>query len=200
MKTKELDPKNLGQREDWFGNNASFECPVCGKVYVVSGFIKHERPCPNCGESRGSVTGSYSEGGKAVVVWDDRPAFCFGKRYSRKEIKNVLGGSEIEYLPTEKKRVVCGCFTLEHNPEAPDIIIPGNGPIIKREAKQFCTQNYPVPIFIKRRPNLWEYVGNYKVERFSTDPAEIAAHHKNSVTPLAEVTRVSFLKTAANIA
>lgn len=105
----------------------------------------------------------------------------------------------MEYLPTDNKRVVCGCFTLDHNPEAPDIIIPGTGKVIEREAKLFCEQDHPVPIFIKRRPNEWEYVGHYKAVRFSTDPKDIAAHHKGSITPLSEVTRVIFLGAAGNV-
>ncbi len=34
MKTKELDPRNLGPKEDWAGNHIALECPVCGKVYI----------------------------------------------------------------------------------------------------------------------------------------------------------------------
>ena len=88
-------------------------------------------------------------------------------------------------------------FPTEHNPEAPDIIIPGTGKVIEREAKLFCEQDYPVPIFIKRRPNEWQYVGDYKSAHFSTGTAEIASHHKGSITPLNEVTRVIFLKRTA---
>jgi hypothetical protein len=143
------------------------------------------------------VTGGKESGGKASIIWDDAPAFTVGRKYSRKEISAVLGGSEVEFLPTENKRIVCGCFTLEHNPEAPDIVVPGTGKVIEREAKLFCEQDYPVPIFIKRRPNEWEYVGDYKAERSSTNTTEIAAHHKGSITPLNEVTRVIFLQRAA---
>jgi hypothetical protein len=197
MNTKELDPQNLGQKEDWLGNNAALECPVCGKVYIVSSFIKHERPCPGCGQSHAHVTGSEGKRGKATITWDDAPAFTVGRKYSRKEISTALGGSEVEYLPTENKRVVCGCFTLEHNPEAPDIVIPGTGKVIEREAKLFCEQDYPVPIFIKRRTNEWEYVGDYKAVRFSTSPEEIAARQKGSITPLNKVTCVIFLQRSA---
>jgi hypothetical protein len=111
------------------------------------------RKCPACGKSRGIVKGGRKGGGKASIIWDEGSAFIAGRKYSRKEISAILGGSEIEYLPTESKRVVCGCFTLEHNPEAPDIIIPGTGKVIEREAKLFCEQDFPVPIFIKLRPN-----------------------------------------------
>jgi hypothetical protein len=197
MKTKELDSQHPGQKEDWFDNNAACECPVCGKVYIASAFLKSERPCPGCGKSRARVTGSAGKGGKAIITWDYAPAFALGQKYSRKEISAALGGSEVEYLPTDNKRVVCGCFTLEHNPEAPDIVIPGTGRVIQKEAKIFCGQDYPIPIFIKRRVNEWEYVGDYKAVRFSTDVADIAAHHKGSITPLNEVTRVIFLQRAA---
>jgi ribosomal protein S27E len=197
MKTKELDPQNLGPKEDWEGNNIAFACPACGEVYIVSERIHGERKCPACGKSRGIVTGGKDSGGIASIICDEAPAFTVGRKYSRREISAVLGGSEVDFLPTNDKHVVCGCFTLEHNPEAPDIVIPGTGKVIKREAKLFCEQDYPVPIFIKRRTNEWEYVGDYKAVRFSTSPEEIAARQKGSITPLNEVTRVIFLQRAA---
>ena len=70
--------------------------------------------------------------------------------------------------------------------------------VIQRTAKIFCEQEHPVPIFIKRQPKEWEYVGHFKAERFSTDRNEIAAHHKNSITPLEKVTRIIYLKQAIN--
>jgi hypothetical protein len=131
---------------------------------------------------------------EAPINIDDKTKFEVGNKYSRLQISAAFGGSEVEYLPTKNGRVVCGCLTKKHNPEAPDIIIPGTGPIIESEARLFCEQDYPVPIFIKQQPGEWVYVGDYRVDRFSTDPAEIAAHHKGSITPLNEVTRVIFLK------
>ena len=198
MKTKTLIPVNLGSTEDWEGNNIAFACPLCETVYIVSKQIHGgERKCPECGKSRGIVTGGRESGGTASIIWEDSPIFTIGGKYTRKQISAAIGGSEIEYLPTENKRVVCGCFTLEHNPEAPEVIIPGTGKVIEREAKLFCEQEHPVPIFIKRRVNEWEYVGHYKAVRHSTDTADITAHHKGSITPLAEVTRVIFLKRTA---
>jgi hypothetical protein len=162
----------------------------------VSRFERLGTYTSGCGRSRAIVTGARAKGGKASIAWDDSSAFTAGRKYSRKEISTILGGSEIEYLPTVNKCVVCGCLTMDCNPEAPDIIIPGTGKVIEREAKLFCGQDYPVPIFIKRRVNEWEYVGDYKADRFSTSAADIAAHHKGSITPLNEVTRVIFLKRA----
>lgn len=120
--------------------------------------------------------------------------FRLGERYARPHISEVLGGSSIDYLPTVDGRVVCGCVTLDHNPEAPNIIIPGTGPVIQRTAELFCQQTHFVPLFIRRQTNEWEYVGNFRVARFTTDPADIAAHHCSSITPLSEITRVIFLE------
>jgi hypothetical protein len=196
MKTKQLNPQQLGSKEDWEGNNIAFACPLCETVYIVSEQIHGgERKCPACGKSRGLVKGGRKQSGStASIVWEDAPVFVLGRKYSREEISGVLGGSEIDFLPTEKKQVVCGCFTLDHNPEAPAVVIPGTGIVIQRTAKIFCEQEHPVPVFIKRKPKEWEYVGHFKAESFSTDRNEIAAHHKGSITPLEKVTRVIFLK------
>jgi hypothetical protein len=197
MKTKVINPKQLESKEDWEGNNIAFACPLCETVYIVSHRIHGgERKCPACGQSRGMVTGGRDSGGSASIVWEAPPVFVLGQKYRREQIRSILGGSEIDFLPTEKGRVVCGCFTLDHNPEAPEIVIPGTGKVIERTAKIFCGQEYPVPIFIKRRVNEWEYVGHFKAGRFSTEPADIATHHKGSITPLEKVTRVIYLKRA----
>lgn len=88
---------------------------------------------------------------------------------------------------------MCGCFNKAYNPDAPDVVLPGTGPEIEYCAKRFCEQKTAVPIFIRIRPNEWEYVGEYKVDRHSTDAVEIKAHHHGSITPLNKVTRVMFL-------
>ena len=172
-------------------------CPLCETVYIVSKQIHGgERKCPACGKSLGLVTGGRESGGSASIVWEDAPVFVLGRKYSREEISEILGGSDRDYLPTDKKRVVCGCFTLDHNPEAPAVVIPGTGKVIERTAKMFCEQEHPVPVFIKRQPKEWEYVGHFKAEKFSTDRNEIAVHHKGSITPSEKITRVIFLKRA----
>jgi len=55
MTTKALDRDGL---EDWHGNNAAVRCPICGKTYLVSGFIaKGQRQCPKCHQSRAELSG-----------------------------------------------------------------------------------------------------------------------------------------------
>ena len=58
--------------EDWEGNNAAFACPVCGKVFIVSGASNiHSgiRPCPSCGKSTAHVDGGRKSGGRAWIEW-----------------------------------------------------------------------------------------------------------------------------------
>src|SRR5205085_8129528 len=84
------------------------------------------------------IAEAHDSGGKASLIRSDAPLFSLGQKYSRKKIASLIGGSEVDYLPTVDKRVVCGCFTLDCNPEAPSVIMPGTGKVIQREAKQFC--------------------------------------------------------------
>ena len=81
-----------------------------------------------------------------------------GKSYIRGEIRILLGGV-MDYLPHQDGQVVYGCFKKETNPNAPDIVPPGRGPGIQHWAKIFRAQINPIPVFIKRAVNEWEYVG-----------------------------------------
>jgi hypothetical protein len=102
--------------------------------------------------------------------------FNLGKDYSRKEIAQELGGSEVSYLPMVDGKVVCGCFTYEDNPDLPGIILPGTRNDIEIAAKEF-SNGYAVPIFIKFDSNKWKHVGHYRVVSVSLDP-QIIEHHQ----------------------
>lgn len=106
--------------------------------------------------------------------------FQLGSFYTREEIHEALGGGVVEYLPHKDGKVVCGCVTTDANPDAPDIILPGRGPEIQHWAEVFRHQAEPVPIFVKRAEKRWEYVGDYRVERWSEDESEIASHSLRS--------------------
>jgi hypothetical protein len=62
---RDLDRNRLGLLEDWVGNNIALACPVCLKVFIVSGLIHHKgRECPNCGKSKAVV----SQDGKSASM------------------------------------------------------------------------------------------------------------------------------------
>lgn len=65
-------PDDHALNEDWEGNHVAFTCPLCGKVFIVSGApIIHngERKCPNCGKATGHVEGGRKSGGRAWTEW-----------------------------------------------------------------------------------------------------------------------------------
>jgi transcription elongation factor Elf1 len=65
---KTLDKAKPSHLEDWHGNNIAFNCPVCGKVTVVSGLVdKNGRECQNCHKSKGFVD---VHGTTASIQWD----------------------------------------------------------------------------------------------------------------------------------
>jgi phosphohistidine phosphatase SixA len=99
--------------------------------------------------------------------------FAEGECYTRHDINRLLGGSLQSYLPTVNKHVVAACFNAAYDPHAPEIVLVGHDPIIEGTAEQFTTQGNAVPTFLKRGVNWWEYVGNYRVIRYSRDRGEI---------------------------
>jgi hypothetical protein len=106
--------------------------------------------------------------------------FKLGASYTRKEIHARLRGSMQSYLPNVGGRVVCACLRLDTNPDAPAIILPGKGAGIEHAAALLINQRTPVPTFLKRKPGCWEYVGEFVVQRYSYDPAEVAAQARRS--------------------
>jgi hypothetical protein len=102
--------------------------------------------------------------------------FVVGQTYTREQITSALGGSTRAYLPTSRGEVICGAFRRDANPDAPNIILVGLGPQIRRSAEILERQVAPIPIFMKRRPKAWEFVGIFRLRRSSVDPTEICEH------------------------
>ena len=101
-----------------------------------------------------------------------------GHRYTWSEIVEKTGadGSPPYYLPHRAGAVVAGCFTLELNPEAPLVVLAGQGQHIREWADIFCAQTGSIPVCVKSGLGEWLCCGNFKLVRSSTDPAEIASH------------------------
>ena len=118
-----------------------------------------------------------------------------GHSYTREEIAARHGGSSIEYLPSDGGRVVCACLRTDpdYNPDAPRVILPGRGPVIEHSADILTRQPGPIPIYLKRNTNVWEFVGNYEVESFSQSPTDIAKYEAQTGRP---VSMVIFMKDA----
>ena len=101
-----------------------------------------------------------------------------GQRYTWSEIIDETGadGSPPYYLLHRDGKVVAGCFTLELNPEAPLVVLAGDGPQVREWADLFCVQTGSIPVCVKSGLGEWLCCGNFRLVRSSTDPAEIARH------------------------
>ena len=95
-----------------------------------------------------------------------------GEKYSRQEISKLLGGSSLAYLPYKEGHIVCGCFDSSRslNPDAPEEVVYGPGPIVEKTAEMIYRQRSAIPIFIRRSDGEWEYVGDYRCIENSRDP------------------------------
>lgn len=112
--------------------------------------------------------------------------------YTRLQIKEVLDGETKGFLPMEKGRVLYGCFRRKFNPDAPEILLPGDLSRITEPAERFCRQSFPIPIFLCEEGENWSYQGDYSVESWTENPKEVAIH--NQRTNRADISRVIFLK------
>lgn len=73
---RNLVQDHLGHLEDWQGNNIAVACPVCLKVFIVSGMIHRKgRECPSCGKSKAFV----SQDGKAGSIECSEPSLPLWK-------------------------------------------------------------------------------------------------------------------------
>jgi hypothetical protein len=106
--------------------------------------------------------------------------FRIGTVYSPREISARLGGDLQSYLPHVGGTVVAARLRLDLNPDAPGIVLPGSGPMIQKSAEWLVSQRSAVPTFIKRAPGQFEFVGDYRAESMSRDPAEIAIHARRT--------------------
>jgi hypothetical protein len=75
---RELKRDHLGLLEDWQGNNIALACPICLKVFIVSGMIhRGGRDCPHCGKSKAFVsqdgnTASVESSEPPVPLWSGK--------------------------------------------------------------------------------------------------------------------------------
>lgn len=104
-------------------------------------------------------------------------------------------GSPPYYLLHCGDDVVAGCFTFELNPEAPAVVLAGNGQEVMRWADKFCKQKGDIPVFVRSGKEEWLYCGRYLLERPSTNPEEIRTH--SALAKRTDVYKLLFLKEVA---
>jgi hypothetical protein len=111
-----------------------------------------------------------------------------GHSYRRDE----LPGNGHGYLRFHDGRAVCAGLLPNLNPDAPRVILVGEGILREMWARILCTQDSPIEVFLKRMPNCWEYAGKFKVERWSEAVDEIRRHEARARRH--DVVRVIYLQ------
>jgi hypothetical protein len=94
------------------------------------------------------------------------PTPKLGCSYTREQINAMVGGGVQSFLPTKNGRVVCGCFLLKLNPDAPAEVLVGVGPQRENTAKVAVLQLTSIPVFLKGDVGEWEYIGRYRAYRY----------------------------------
>ena len=89
-----------------------------------------------------------------------------GLTYTRQQINEMLGGGVQSFLPMKNARVMCGCFQLETNPNAPDEVLVAAGPQRENSARTAVLQLTPFPVFLRAGANDWKFMGKYRATRY----------------------------------
>lgn len=118
--------------------------------------------------------------------------FQVGNKYKYDEIHEVLGGDRQFYLSQTNGKIVCGYFTSKLNPQAPYIILVGNKPKNIEKAEILSKQEGFIPVFLKQKPDEWEYQGNFQLRTYSIDKKEIECIKKN-VSNRDDITGILYL-------
>ena len=95
------------------------------------------------------------------------------------ELASVTAGGD-SYIRTKNNHVKGLALTLELNPDAPEVVVVGDGPRIIANANLLFKSQAVVPAYIKRATNSWEYLGKYRATAFCRDKKTIEEyrHHR----------------------
>ncbi len=167
---------------DWAKKEATVECMGRrGEIRRIAreNFMGAPKEIPFANLSDGQRLAYCQHFQIAIPAVPDQE-FRVGGQYTRKQINARLGGEQTSYLPKAKGKVVCGCFDPGQNPEAPAVILPGNTNVIVGRAETAVSPKRPIPIFLKKGPTQWEYVGLYRVMKFSRVEADYVERAKKA--------------------
>jgi hypothetical protein len=103
---------------------------------------------------------------KKIAIEPRSIMFTIGECYSRDEIHCVLGGSKVSCLPSVDGKLVAACLSLRFSPAAPTVVLCGQGPKTTPASRLLTLQQEPLPIFIKKAANRWQFCGDFRVAEF----------------------------------
>ena len=140
---------------------------------------QHDTPAPlpsgdilTCGNQTSSPSHNESESQSLPCELYAMPEV--GQPYSRDDIKEMYGGSARAFLPTHDGCVTCVCIRPNLNPDAPNAILVGEGPIRESSAQTLCEQGGDIPVFVRQAPHEWIYEGRFEIAATFANPADFA--------------------------
>ena len=116
--------------------------------------------------------------------------FIIGNMYERKKISEQIGGGTVTYLPTKSGIVVAACLTTKKNPQAPNVILCGTGENIAAAGETLADLRPAIPVFVRRAPKRWEYVGIYRPVASYTSGPEFESRITGSGRDRSDISRV----------
>jgi hypothetical protein len=96
-----------------------------------------------------------------------------GQLLTRRDIAALLGGNSRTFLPQAEGRVVAGCFDPAMNPRVPTEVLVGASRNASLAAKRLIAQGDAVPFFVKRATAQWEYLGDFRAVRFTSNKRQV---------------------------
>jgi hypothetical protein len=115
--------------------------------------------------------------------------------YTRDEIHDALGGDIQSFLPEKNGQIVCACLADDIDPPGRQVMLIDDGPDYQR-GEILSEQAGSIPVFLQEGIE-WEYLGEYEVEKVSTDLVVID-HFEPFVAGRFEVCMVIFLRKASS--
>ena len=119
---------------------------------------------------------------RTITTDDGHPmSFQPGQRYLAADIHGVVGGQEQYYLSTHNGIVVAAKLRRAMNPDAPEVVLVGQGPLIVANATIAAAQDEPFPVFLAEdaKPG-FVYIDRFVGAGMTVDPAVLGHFSRRS--------------------
>lgn len=124
--------------------------------------------------------------------------FTAGCDYTRDEIHRQVGGSKVSCLPTVDGMVVAACLLTRLSPQAPAVVLCGQGVRTGPTSRLFARQQGALPVFIKQAAHRWRYHGLFRVEQSFASGARFESFIEGSGRAVSSVSHVVLMTPAAS--
>lgn len=112
------------------------------------------------------------------------------KAFTTEEVARLLAGG-YSFIRTKNNIVLGLAITYDKNPEGPEVIVVGRGPILEKKALLLEEQKCHVPVYVKKAVNCWIYLGKYRAIKYDTTKETIERHRKKR--PRKDISGILFL-------